>query len=166
MLYYTVRSELNVTTLNGLDTSCGDVDKMLAPEEDRGDVCTTTRDALFDKCCYRQCSLCGGDGLKWWVEFDEERRLQDSAGDENVNATDVNATQVDTEVVNETITCSSADASLYMDFVEDDTDECTAIKAEYTSECCFPFPKTPCGLCKGLNDTQSMTLSAHQSRAV
>jgi len=158
MLYYTVRSELNVTTPNGLDTSCGDVDKMLAPEEDRGDVCTTTRDALFDKCCYRQCSLCGGDGLKWWVEFDEERRLQDSAGDEDVNATDVNVTQVDTEVVNETITCSSVDASLYMDFVEDDTDECTAIKAEYTSECCFPFPKTPCGLCKGLNDTQSMTL--------
>ena len=158
MLYYNVRSELEVTTPDGRVATCGVIDKMLASEENRGQKCVTNRDALFDDCCYRQCSLCEGKGLKWWVEFDEPagngRRVEDiETGDKE--ASDVDS-ESESEVADEVTSCSSIDASLYTDFIEDNTEECTGIKSKYVSECCYNFPSNPCGLCKLGNTTQTL----------
>ncbi|KAL7531751.1 hypothetical protein ACHAXR_007497 [Thalassiosira sp. AJA248-18] len=71
LAYYNVRSELNTTLPDGTEASCGLVDQMMKPEENGGEKCVTTQDALFDECCYQQCSLCEGKGIKWWLEFDE-----------------------------------------------------------------------------------------------
>ena len=69
-VYYNVRSELNVTMPDGTDAPCGLVDKMLKPEENSGEKCVTMQDSYFDACCYQQCSLCEGKGIKWWLEFE------------------------------------------------------------------------------------------------
>ena len=156
-VYYSIRSELNVTMPDGTEASCGVVNQMLAPEENDGETCVTTRDALFDDCCYDQCRLCEGQGLKWWVDFEEAsaRRIQDD-GKENEEQWDDEVGGMEEEEVEEIETCSSIDASLYSDFVEDDTDQCLEIKSEYTTNCCYTFPTTPCGLCRQGETSQTL----------
>lgn len=135
-VFYTVRSGFNITLADGSEASCGLADKMLSPSEASSQRCITSRDAYFDDCCYRQCSLCEGLGLKWWVEFDEDGDgfLQD-------NSTETNSTEGP-------LTCSSIDASLYADFIEDGSSQCTDVKSVYSSECCYSYPTYPCGLCQ------------------
>lgn len=152
MVFYTVRSEFNITLPDGSKASCGLADKMLSPVEETSEKCITSRDAYFDDCCYRQCSMCDGLGLRWWVEFDESRSLED-AGDK---ITEDNSTEAPT-------TCSSIDASLYKDFVEDGTDECTNIKSSYKSECCYAYPTYPCGLCHKGEKRDAMLLAVDSS---
>lgn len=72
MVYFQVRKELEVTAPTGTVGSCGLISDMLAPEENDSEVCVTTQDALFSQCCYEQCSLCDGQGLKWWIEFEDD----------------------------------------------------------------------------------------------
>ncbi|KAL9188929.1 hypothetical protein ACHAXT_011419 [Thalassiosira profunda] len=150
-VYYNVRSELNVTMHDGNEASCGLVDKMLAPEENGGQQCVKTQDALFDACCYKQCSLCEGQGIKWWVDFDElqvsQRRAEEDRGDDAALAI------VDND---EGKTCSSIDAALYSDFVEADTEQCFGIKSRYSTDCCYSFPQNPCGLCQKDDTTQTL----------
>ena len=143
-VFFTVRSDLNVTLVDGSEASCDLVDKMLSPSEASSQRCITSRDSYFDDCCYRQCSLCEGLGLKWWVEFDNLAEIERSL--EDYNSTDTNSTEGPP-------TCSSIDSSLYQDYVEDGTDQCAEIKSIYTSECCYSYPTIPCGLCqKGKNN--------------
>ena len=147
LVYHNVRSELNVTMPDGTEASCGLVDKMLKPEEMNGAKCVTTQDALFDACCYRQCNLCDGQGIKWWVEFDDTadgRKIQEN----DMEGQDGEEVGQGEEEEDELKTCSSIDASLYSEFIEADTNECLEIKSEYSSECCYTFPTNACGLCK------------------
>lgn len=138
--FYTLRSGLNVTIPDGTVASCSLVDKMLAPSEASSQKCITSRDAYFDECCYRQCSLCEGLGLKWWIEFDEAEAVR-ILEDAKANTTAGNSTEVPS-------TCSSIDSSLYTYFVEDGTEECTDIKSTYASQCCYEYQTNPCGLCQ------------------
>ena len=139
-VFYTVRSELNVTLADGSEVSCSLADKMLSPWEASSQKCITSRDSYFDECCYRQCSLCEGLGLKWWIEFDDydstdiARSLED-------NSTETNTTEGPP-------TCSSIDATLYAAYVEDGSEECFDIKSMYSSGCCYSYPTYPCGLCQ------------------
>jgi hypothetical protein len=137
-IFLNVRSDLNVTLADGSDASCNLIDKMLSPYEASSQKCITSRDSFFDDCCYRQCSLCEGSGLKWWVEFEEPtestRSLEDSSNETNSTKGPP--------------TCSSIDASFYVNFVEDGTNQCTDTKSVYKSECCYEYPVHPCGLCQ------------------
>ena len=143
-VFFTVRSEFNVTLADGTDASCDLVDKMLSPSEASSQRCITSRDAYFDYCCYKQCSLCEGLGLKWWVEFENVAEIERSLQGENF--TDANSTQSPP-------TCSSIDSSLYQYYVEDGTDQCAAIRSIHSSDCCYSYPTYPCGLCqKGKNN--------------
>ena len=160
-LYYTIRSELNVTMSDGTESTCDLVNKMLAPEENDSEMCVTSQDAFFDACCYNQCSLCEGKGLKWWVEFDEPANYTDRKEEEVEVESDAEGQGVIEEKVNSEETekrksCSSIDASLYSDFIEDGTDECTEIKTLFSSECCYDFPANPCGLCKNGDIIQTL----------
>jgi hypothetical protein len=145
-VFYTVRSDLNISLADGSEVSCDLADKMLSPSEASSQKCITSRDAYFDECCYRQCSLCEGLGLKWWIEFENPTGVARSLED---NSTETNTTEGPP-------TCSSIDASLYEDFVEDGTDQCTAIKSAHSSECCYSYPTYPCGLCQQGNDTLTL----------
>jgi len=146
--YWNIRSDLNVTSPDGTEASCSLVNKMLAPEEDDSKMCVTTRDHLFDTCCYRACNLCEGAGLRWWVEFEEDedegvdRSLQEATNEETNDIEKVS------EIIrNGTKTCSSIDASLYADFIEVGSDRCLETKAMYHSDCCYTFPTNACNLC-------------------
>ena len=155
-IYYNIRTEWEIMLPDGSLSTCGLASKMLAPEENTGQQCVTTRDALFDACCYKQCSLCDGQGIKWWVEFDlpvEVETRRDLQEDEESNAEDESGEDEDED---EITTCSSIDSSLYLDFVEADTQECVDIKSQFTSECCYSYPTYPCGLCK--KDDASLSL--------
>lgn len=149
LVHYNIRSDLNVTMPDGTEATCGLVNDMLAPEENSGERCVTTKDALYDTCCYRQCSLCDEQGLKWWVEFDEPvngRKTQEESDDDNQTMTEANS-------VSEKKTCSSIDASLYSGFIEAEMDSCIETKSQYSSDCCYTFPTNACGLCKRGNTT-------------
>lgn len=158
--HYNIRTDFNVTLPDGTIATCGHVNEMLAPKEDTDDKCVTTQDTLFDACCYKQCTLCQEQGLKWWVEFHESvngRRAQDT---EDGNGTTTEQTEANGEQVeSEMMTCSSIDASLYSDFIEAETDSCTDIKSKYSSDCCYTFPTNACGLCKQGNITQNLLWS-------
>lgn len=160
-IYYNIRAEWEIMLPDGSLSTCGLASKMLAPEENAGQQCVTTRDALFDACCYKQCSLCDGQGIKWWVEFDlpvEVELMRDLQEDEGDTSTESNAQDesAEEEVEDEITTCSSIDSSLYLDFVEADTQECIDIKSQFTSECCYSYPTYPCGLCN--QDGASLSL--------
>jgi len=177
LVYYQVRTDLNVTMPDGTDAPCGIVNQMLAPEENDGEKCVTTQDALFDACCYRQCSLCEGQGLKWWLEFDnasveagrktqekneegEEIEVEAEEGDgklDEMKDSEEDEVEVEEEEEEEeTKTCSSIDASLYSDFVEAEEDQCLGIKSQYSTDCCYTFPTNPCGLCKQGDTSQTL----------
>lgn len=158
--HFNIRTEFNVTMPDGTDATCGQVNMKLAPEEESSDRCVTTQDALFDACCYRQCSLCQDQGMKWWVEFDEPvnvRKDQETNG--NATTTEEKEDNSEHDDVPETTTCSSIDASLYSDFVEAETDACLEIKSLYSSDCCYTFPTNACGICKQGNTTQNLLWS-------
>lgn len=172
---FNVRSNLNVTMPDGTEASCGLVDKMIAPEESDGEKCITTQDKFFDDCCYIQCNLCNGQGLKWWEEFDspaeESRRTQETSEQEEVgdNTDDEEQVKADSDEEDEEtsqlptfsptlpmLTCSSIDASLYTDSIEAESDECLEIKNLYSSDCCYAFPTNACGVCKQGNTSQTL----------
>ncbi len=168
---YNIRSDLNVTTPDGTVANCGLVDNMLGPEEINAEKCVTTQDALFDACCYNQCTLCDGQGLKWWVDFElpmEGRETQEGAGEErqDIDAEEAeNSNEEQEEASKEptaapsapSMTCSSIDASLYSDYFEAETDECLEIRNLYSTDCCYTFPTNACSICKqGDDDAQTL----------
>lgn len=160
--YLNIRSDINVTS-GGTEATCSLVNSMIAPEEDDSEKCVTTRDDLFDSCCYRACNLCEGKGLRWWVEFEEEqedddessdedkdgkdRRLQEEVAEEGTNEVKEEVEEEGEEDPNETKTCSSIDASLYADFIVAGSDQCLETKTKYHSDCCYTFPTNACSLC-------------------
>ncbi len=160
--HFNIRTEFNVTMPDGTDATCGQINQMLAPEEYSSDKCVTTQDSLFDTCCYRQCSLCQDQGMKWWVEFDDPangRKAQETDGAGNETATGETDNNGAQEEKPEMKSCSSIDASLYSGFIEAEDDSCLETKSQYSSDCCYTFPTNACGLCKQGNTTQNLLWS-------
>ncbi len=163
---YNIRSDLNVTMPDGTVATCGLVDIMLGPEEISAEKCVTTQDALFDSCCYNQCNLCDGQGLKWWVDFElpmERRNAQEAGeggqGNEEQEQTSREPTAAPSAPL---MTCSSMDASLYSDYIEAETDECLEIRNLYSPDCCYTFPTNACGICKQGDDAAQTLLWAEE----
>ncbi|KAL9184576.1 hypothetical protein ACHAXT_012546 [Thalassiosira profunda] len=104
----------------GETMSCFDLSKRLGPEENDSQTCLAAQEEHWDACCYHQCTLCEGQGVKWWNEV---------------------------EVDDEPLNCGELDAKLYADETEGHSEECAAVLDEFVSECCYDFPDDPCDVC-------------------
>ena len=156
--YLSIRTDQNVTSLDGTEATCSLVNKMIAPEEDDSEICVMTRDSLYDTCCYRACNLCEGNGLRWWVEFEDEVETvtredveEDTEDGDNRRIQEVNEDEMSEEEIEENPdakkTCSSIDAGLFADFIVAGSDQCLETKAMYQADCCYAFPANACSLC-------------------
>ena len=117
--YFDVMST-NPVTYNNKKQTCADVsDGISKREEDESDTCNAARDELFDTCCDTKCSLCGEKGLDAGVQVSREGR---------------------------TMTCLELDLGLS---VEEGSDQCTTITSQYSDQCCYEKPQTPCRICGG-----------------
>lgn len=105
---------------DGESMTCGDLDSRLRPDENDSETCLAAQKEHWDACCYNQCKLCEGQGVKWWDEVEFE--------DEPLN-------------------CGELDAKLYSDQTEVEDDTCTEVMSGYKSECCYDFPTDPCDVC-------------------
>ena len=114
----------------GETISCGDLNKRLGPDESDSDICLDAQKEHWDTCCYNQCTLCEGQGVKWWDEVDYEE---------------------------EPLNCGELDAKLYAEQTESEDDTCKDILSEFKSECCYDFPTNPCDVCTS-NDGKKHTL--------
>lgn len=68
----------------------------------------------------QQCTLCEGQGVKWWNEVEYE--------DKPLN-------------------CGELDAQLYANETEVGEEMCTDVLSEYSGECCYDYPTDPCDIC-------------------
>ena len=68
----------------------------------------------------QQCTLCEGQGVKWWneVEFDDKP-----------------------------LNCGELDSQLYTNETEVGEEMCTDVLSEFTGECCYDYPTDPCDIC-------------------
>jgi hypothetical protein len=55
---------------NGAQTSCSQVYKFVATQEEAGsDACAAGKDALHKECCMKKCDLCSGGGIPDWYSM-------------------------------------------------------------------------------------------------
>ena len=75
---------------------------------------------LFSILFMQQCTLCEGQGVKWWneVEYDDKP-----------------------------LNCGELDAQLYANETEVGEEMCTDVLSEYVDECCYDYPSDPCDIC-------------------
>jgi len=105
---------------NGESMTCFDLSKRLGPEENDSQMCLGAQKDHWDTCCYNQCTLCEGQGIKWWNEV---------------------------EYNDEPLNCGELDAMLYADETEVGTENCTDILSGFQGECCYDYPDDPCDVC-------------------
>jgi len=105
---------------NGESMTCMDLSKRLGPEERTSDMCLNAQSELWDQCCYNQCTLCEGQGVKWWHEIEFE--------DEPLN-------------------CGELDSLLYANSTEEEEEMCADVLSAHGSDCCYDYPDDPCDLC-------------------
>jgi hypothetical protein len=135
--------------IEGMNMTCSDFNKRLGPEENDSEMCTDAHKDHFDTCCYnvsfftrmasssidhlfhlfypfcmysiaQQCTLCEGQGVKWWNEVEYEEQP---------------------------LNCGELDSVLYANETEVGTDTCTDMIAEFEGECCYKYPDDPCDIC-------------------
>jgi hypothetical protein len=68
----------------------------------------------------QQCTLCEGQGVKWWseVEYDDKP-----------------------------LNCGELDAQLYANETEAGEEICIDVLSVYAGECCYDYPSDPCDIC-------------------
>jgi chitinase len=105
---------------DGEPMTCFDLSRRLGPEESDSQQCRSAQKEHWDTCCYNQCTLCQGQGVKWWneVEYDDE-----------------------------TLNCGELDAKLYSDETKEESEECKEVLDQFVGECCFDYPTDPCDVC-------------------
>jgi hypothetical protein len=111
---------LELIEYNGEEMTCFDLNKKLAPEENDSQMCLVAQMDHWDKCCYNQCQICEGQGIKWWngVEFDGEP-----------------------------LSCGDLDSKLYTDEIEAESEDCTTALTDFVDDCCYDYPNDPCDVC-------------------
>ena len=105
---------------NGEAMTCGDLGKRLGPDEADSEMCLEAQKEHWDTCCYNQCTLCEGQGVKWWDEIEYEE---------------------------EPLNCGELDGILYANQTEVEDDLCQDVLSEFRNECCYDFPTDPCDVC-------------------
>ena len=105
--------------------SCADVSDMIfRREEETGETCSTAKADLFDACCDSKCSLCGDKGLEAGVKISFEGRA---------------------------MTCLELDMGLGPAAIIAGSDQCVEITNNFSEDCCYEKPETPCRICAGDN---------------
>lgn len=105
---------------SGEEMTCFDMGQRLRPEENEGPACSGAQADHWDECCYNQCTLCEGQGIKWWNEV---------------------------EYADEQLNCGELDSMLYTDETEEGTENCTDIIGSFREDCCYDYPEEPCDIC-------------------
>ena len=118
---------------DGKTMTCFDLSKRLGPEENDSSMCMAAQKEHWDACCYNQCTLCQGQGIKWWNEV---------------------------EVDEEPLNCGELDARLYADETEEEDEECSETLDEFQNECCYDYPDDPCDVCT--DDGKKLTLMPNE----
>lgn len=114
---------------NGETVTCFDLMTLLGPEAADSDICLNTQAELFDQCCFNQCKLCEGKGVRWWVEVEFDGK--------NMN-------------------CGELDSVLYKNSTEEEDDLCSEVLTNHGDDCCYEFPDNPCNICT--SGDRSLTL--------
>jgi hypothetical protein len=107
--------------------TCGDTSVLLESEMSQSDVCKTTKDALFDTCCFMQCNICK---TGWAVNWNHDLQLEGLAS-----------------------TCMDVYTSLRSERIKEGSDKCESIKFAVEHECCYKLPNNQCALCQNSNGT-------------
>jgi hypothetical protein len=109
-----------IVKIEGMNMTCSDLSKQLGPKGKDSKMCTDSQKDQFDTCCYHHCTLCEGQGVKWWnkVEYKEQP-----------------------------LTWGKLDSMLYVNKTEVGTNTCTDMIAEFESKCCYEYPDDPCNIC-------------------
>lgn len=110
-----------VVEYRGVSVSCLDLNSVLAQSEVyQSDICRSAQIALFDGCCYEQCSLCRDLSIKW-------------------DAT--------VQYNNQILSCGELGSMFKLGSVREGSEQCDAMQSVYSSSCCFLPPKEKCNLC-------------------
>jgi hypothetical protein len=102
---------------------CAEVsDMMTRREEDDGETCSSARAEVFDACCDSKCSLCPEKGLEAGIKVSYEGRM---------------------------MTCLELDLGLGPAAFTAGSKQCNEITSQYSEDCCYEKPVTPCRICPG-----------------
>jgi len=119
-VHHELKSEAKVEYKGAL-LSCLDMNSNLAKTElGSSAICLATQSMLFDGCCYEKCSLCGGKSLRWDATVTYNKQI---------------------------LSCDELRPMLTQATVREDSDQCDAMQAAYSSICCFTPPQKKCTLC-------------------
>ena len=104
----------------GETISCPELSKRLGPEESDSSMCLAAQTEHWDKCCFDQCTLCEGKGVKWWheVEYDDT-----------------------------SMNCGELSSLLYSEEVSASNETCKDVLTDFGEECCYTYPDDPCNIC-------------------
>lgn len=116
----------------GVERTCGDWSVLAEGELSQSDVCKTTKSDLFDKCCFKECSLCKDPG--WAMNWNRPLTYDGLAS-----------------------TCLDVYLNLRSERVQDGDDRCQSIQFTVTHECCYKIPSNQCSLCQHSNGTHLNT---------
>lgn len=118
---------------NGAQTSCPQVYRFLATQEEAGsDACAAGKEALHKECCMKKCDLCSSGGIPDWYSM------------VNVNG--------------KTMTCLELDGIVTESQIQSGSDQCSQLLEVAAPACCYVPPTEPCHLCKngfGFDDVKS-----------
>lgn len=105
---------------SGETMSCFDLSTRLGPESADSEMCLNVQSELWDQCCFNQCKLCEGKGVRWWHEV---------------------------EFQDEPLNCGELDSVLYANATEEEDDLCKEVLSDFGEECCYTYPEDPCDVC-------------------
>jgi len=113
----------------GETMSCPELSKRMGPESSDGSVCLAVQTEYWDQCCYDQCTLCEGKGVKWWhqVEYDDK-----------------------------SMNCGELGSFLFSEEITASNNTCKEILTDFGDECCYTYPNDPCDICN--SDGKKLTL--------
>jgi predicted 3-demethylubiquinone-9 3-methyltransferase (glyoxalase superfamily) len=118
---------------NGASTTCSQVYKFLATQEEAGsDACTAGKEALHKDCCMKKCDLCSNGGIPDWYAM--------------------------VEVNGKSMTCLALDGIVTESRIQSGSDQCSQLLEVAAPACCYVPPTEPCNICNngfGFNDVKS-----------
>jgi hypothetical protein len=126
-LSYELMAE-ELVTFENKNRTCGDVSVLLESHLSQDDICLSTRDDIFDACCFMQCKLCKEPtyAVNWNYELDIEGLAS---------------------------TCMDVFTSLRSEGIKEGDDKCESVKFAVSHECCYKLPTNQCALCLNSNGT-------------
>jgi hypothetical protein len=106
----------------GSPSNCSDVyDYLFRRIESDSETCSTSKNSTSDQCCYKKCSICGGN------------QVQDLQARVNFDGRNISCLQLHT--------VTTLDVAF-------DGQDCSNLKSAFAESCCYDAPDTPCIMCE------------------